>query len=113
MKKIVLTVLCFFLLTCFAWADQYYRLSHGDVVVSSTAQGISFPSSGSVRKAYISIQGDNCRWKLGTPEANNGAVLNEGDLLILDSADELRYFQVILDSASSAATAYYITVGIP
>ena len=107
----------FLLLAIPTWAGADSKmkvLGQADLIVSSSSQSLpSIPAL--AQKAIIGIQGGAVRWKgYGTaPERNNGAYLGSGDYVILDTPDQIVKFRVILDTGSSAATAYVVYEGVP
>jgi len=116
MKKTKLLTLtaCILMITAgivYAADRPLHVIGDEDLILSSTAQHLpDIPTE--CDGAMISIQGDDVRFKLSdTVEADNGAILNEGDILILDSISQIIGFNVILDSGSSSATAYVTYFG--
>jgi hypothetical protein len=83
-----------------------------DITVSGvTVYTLTKPAS--AVSALITVQGDDVRWKGYTtdPVALSGALLDEGDYLLLDSPSQIENFGVILKSGGSGATVYVIYYG--
>ena len=109
-KRVLILTCCILLITGIAYARSLHVISDVDMVLSSTAQVLSPPAE--CHGAQVCIQGDDVRFKLfGTAEANNGPIMDEGDCYNLNSISQVRNFSVILDSASSSATAYVVYFG--
>ncbi|KKM64488.1 hypothetical protein LCGC14_1500790 [marine sediment metagenome] len=89
-------------------------LGQVDLLVTSSSKSLpSIPALAT--KATIGIQGGAVRWKgySTAPERNNGAYLGSGDYVILDTRSKIDNFRVILDTGSSAVTAYVVYEGVP
>jgi len=92
-----------------AYDGRLTILADEDLVIGTTTTQIMSAVSPLAVMAAIFLQGDTARFKLySLAERNNGAVLDEGDLIFLDEADEVKYFNTVLDEGSSAATAYVV-----
>jgi len=114
MKKVLMLMGCLLLLYGTAWADYKPEvLGDEDIAMSGTTVYTLTPSSTEIVQALITVQGDSIRWKGYTtnPVPNNGAILDEGDSLYLDSRYQINNFRAILKSGGSGATLYIIYYG--
>lgn len=115
MKKfrLIIPVVCLifallFLVPSLILAGQFHVIGDQVLTVSTSAQALT-PTSGTER-GLVCIQGDDVLWRAYTtdPTSTIGAILGDGDCLVLESPDEVRRVKFILRSTSSAATIYVI-----
>jgi hypothetical protein len=91
--------------------ERLERLTDEDLVITSTTTPVQFTSATSPQAVavWVAIQGGTVRFKIGSdPESNNGALLDDRDSVYFDEYDEVQNLRWILDSGSSAATAYVV-----
>ena len=87
---------------------KFEILDQEDLVVGSGVTNFQSGVSNQAQRQVIFFQGDQVRFKFGSPTRDNGAVANEGDMLILDQESMIQSFEAVVDAAGSGATLYTV-----